>query len=146
MLKHKDPNKTPAETTTNKPVFQEVVIDGVTYKKVNMDDPEQVKAYLRDQDEYGDRYIDDLPVKTADLDPDIFNHGYSGSFYMLCAAICSRVDVGEVFVATQRMMADAARMSLYTARVYIPTLTKDGWIERVRKYDGWYPAAYRRLK
>ena len=104
-----------------------------------------MKAFIRSQDEYD--YLDDLPVKTAPtFNPDILNHGYPGSLYMLYVAICSRVGVGEFFVATQQVMADLARMSLQTARVYIPVLMCDGWIELVRKYDGFSPRAYKRLK
>lgn len=145
MLKSKVPAETPGYFPPGFDPRKLLVITTHDGMRFDLNDPEQRKAYYRHEDEYD--YLDDLPVKDAvTLNPDIFNHGYSGSFYMLYAAICSRVDVGECFAATQRMMADIARMSLYTARLYIPTLSKDGWIERVRKYDGWSPAAYKRLK
>lgn len=140
MLKHKTADKAPDKAPGKLPVI--ATHDG---KRFDLNDPEQVKAYRRYEDEYD--YLDDLPVKTAvTLSPDVLNHGYPGSFYILYAAICARVGVGEVFVATQRMMADVAGMSLYTARVFIPVLIKEGWIERVRKYDGFTPAAFKRLK
>lgn len=139
MLKHKTADKAPDNTPAKTPGI------APQFKHFGISDPKTLKSFLRSQDEY--KYIDELPIKTAPtFSPDILNHGYSGSLFMVYAAICSRVDVGECFAANLQAIAQLARMSVQTARVHVPILIDEGWIEIVRKYDGFSPRAFRRLK